>query len=175
MIGAITALAGLVWAFVALQRAGLDLNALNPFLWHRRRQWNKKYREKPIYCLGDPMEAAALLLLGAAKCEGEISSEQKQEILSIYENEFKLGRDEASDLLLASAHLLREEIYLVDNLNRILEKSGPSFTPEQVESLIALMQRVSVIESGLNDEQRKLIQATRSYFAQTSKGNGKWN
>ena len=47
VIGVLSAVAGLIWAMVALQRSGLDLNALNPFLWHRRSQWKKKYGENP--------------------------------------------------------------------------------------------------------------------------------
>ena len=174
LIGAISALAGLIWAFVALQRAGLDLNSLNPFLWLRRARWKQKYCEKPIYTLDQPLDVAALLLLGVAKCEGEISAEQKSTITAIYENEFHLDREEASDLLLASAHLLRDEIYLVDNLPRILAKSAPAFTPEQVISLLALLRRVGSIEGALNGEQTKLIEAVQNCFDKSGTPSGKW-
>ena len=161
LIGAISALAGLIWAFVALQRAGLDLNSLNPFLWLRRARWKKKYCEKPIYTLDQPLDVAALLLLGVAKCEGEISAEQKSEITAIYENEFHLDREEASDLLLASTYLLA--------------KSAPAFTSEQVNSLLALLRRVGSIEGTLNGEQNKLIEAVQNYFDKTRTRSGKWN
>ena len=174
VIGIITALAGLIWAFVALQRAGIDLNALNPFLWHRRAQWKKKYGDKPIYTLGSPMEVAALLLLGIAKCEGEISAQQKKTIIDIFENEFHLSQDEAADLMLASAHLLRNEIYLVDHLDKILAKSAADFSPSQSASLLQLMQQVAVIESPVNQEQRKLMQAVEDYFTRRGSAQGKW-
>ena len=35
ILSVITALGGLIWAIVALQRSGFDINSLNPFLWHR--------------------------------------------------------------------------------------------------------------------------------------------
>ena len=174
VIGIMTALAGLIWAIVALQRAGVDLNSLNPFLWQRRSQWKKKYGDKPLYILGNPMEAAAVLLLGTAKCEGEISAEQKQDILAIFEQEFHLGRDEAADLLLASSHLLRNEVYLADNLDKILAKSAAAFSPDKVNSLLVLMQRVAAIESAANAEQDKLIAATRSYFDQLGARRDQW-
>jgi uncharacterized tellurite resistance protein B-like protein len=174
VIGVITALAGLIWAFVALQRAGIDLNALNPFLWQRRALWKKKYGEKPIYTLSSPMEVAALMLLGIAKCEGEISAQQKKTIIDIFENEFHLGHDEAADLMLASAHLLRNEIYLVDHLDRILAKSATHFSAGQSASLLQLMQKVAVIEGPVNEEQRKLIQALEDYFTRRSAAQGKW-
>jgi len=175
VIGVITAIAGLIWAFVALQRAGVDLNSLNPFLWYRRTQWKKKYADKPIYSLRKPMDVAALLLLGIAKCEGEISSEQKREVLKVFENEFHLAHEEASDLMVASSYLMRDEVYLVDHLDKILERSGPGFTADQLESLVLLMQRVARIESPINEEQSKLIQATQDYFERLKATPGKWS
>ena len=65
------------------------------------------------------MDVAAVLILGTVKCEGEISAEQKRAIKAIFEQYFKLDGDAAADLLLASAHLIRDEIYLVDKLDRI--------------------------------------------------------
>ena len=174
VIGVLTALAGLIWAIVALQRAGIDLNALNPFLWHRRALWKKKHGEKPIYTLGSPMEVAALMLLGIAKCEGEISAQQKKAIIGIFENEFHLSRDEAADLMLASAHLLRNEIYLVDHLDRILAKSVADFSAGQSASLLQLMQKVAGIEGPVNAEQGKLIQALEDYFTRRGSAQGKW-
>ena len=174
VIGIISALAGLIWAFVALQRAGIDLNALNPFLWHRRSQWKKKYGEKPIYNLSSPLEVAALMLLGIAKCEGEISAQQKKALLDIFENEFHLSQDEAADLLLACAHLLRNEIYLVDHLDRIMTKSAAGFSASQSTSLLQLMQRVATIEGPVNQEQNKLMQALKAYFARPKSAQGQW-
>lgn len=164
VIGLITAVGGLIWALVALQRAGFDLS--DPFAWYRRAQWKKKYADKPLYCLEQPMDVAAVLLLGVAKCEGEISAQQKKELLRRFESEFKLTPDEASDLLLASSHLIRNEVYLVDNLHRILERSKDRFTPAQASSLLALMERVANVEGVANEEQRKLIAATEHYFSE---------
>ena len=104
VIGVLTALAGLIWAIVALQRAGIDLNAFNPFLWHRRALFYNKPAANQIYTLGSPMEVAALMLLGIAKCEGEISAQQKKAIIGIFENEFHLSRDEAADRCAAAGH-----------------------------------------------------------------------
>src|SRR6266481_5973178 len=137
VLGVITAVVGLIWALVALQRAGVSLSSLDPFSWYRRSQWRKQYADKPVYCLEDPVDVAAVLLLGTAKCEGEISAEQKQELLAIFVSEFKLTSDEAADLLLASSHLIRNEIYLVDNLPRILERTKERFIPAQIASLLS--------------------------------------
>ncbi len=171
VIGLITALAGLLFALSRLQRAGLDLNALNPFLWYRRAQWRKKYAAKPIYALDDPMDVAAVLLLEVARCEGAISSEQKREIVTIFEHEFHLCVDEASDLLRASTHLIRDEVNLADNIDKILQRSTANFTAAQVQSLIAMMHHLAMLEGPKNDAQRRLIEVTRMHFANKLKTN----
>jgi uncharacterized tellurite resistance protein B-like protein len=175
VLGVLSAVAGLIWAIVALQRSGFDPASLNPFLWYRRSQWRKRYATRPIYNLENPMDVAAVLILGTAKCEGEISTEQKQAVQSVFQNEFKLDRDAAADLLLASSHLIRDEIYLLDSLDKILEKSCRRFTAEQARSLTAMMLKIGTIESGMNEEQRKLILATEGYFEKLFAKQAGWN
>lgn len=165
VIGILTALAGLIWALVALQRAGFNLHSLNPFAWFRRMQWSKKVSTKPLYALQHPIDAAAVLLLGVAKCEGDISTQQKKVILGLFESEFQLSARDAADLLLASAHMIRDEIYLLDNLPRILEASAERFSPRQVESLLGMMHRVGELEGPLNEEQKALVDATAAFFS----------
>ena len=174
VLSIITALAGLIWAISSLRKSGFDIEALNPFLWHRRSKWRKKHDTKPIYKLSEPLDVAALLLLGVAKCEGEVSAEQKSELVSMYESDFRLSADEASDQLLASSHLLRDEIYIVDNIQKILDRSSSKFSDSQVSSLLTLMLQVAKIESTVNQEQQKLIDATQQYFAKIKKGSNDW-
>src|SRR5918999_4509931 len=97
IIAVITALAGLLWAMNALQRSGFQLSSLNPFLAWRRWQWRKTYGGRPIYKLDRPMDVAAVLLLGVAKADGEITSDQKREPLAPYQGEVSISRDQASD------------------------------------------------------------------------------
>src|SRR5262245_34813909 len=99
VIAAITAVAGLVWALNSLQRSGFDLSSLNPFLAYRRWQWRRTYGGRAIYRLDRPMDVAAVLLLGVAKADGDITSDQKRELLAMFQAEFGISRDEASDLL----------------------------------------------------------------------------
>jgi len=174
IIGVLTALAGLIWAFVALQRAGVSISTFNPLLIRRRMNWKKLYGGKPLYNLTEPMDVAAVLILGVAKCEGEISTGQKRTIQDIFETEFRLSRDEAADLLLASAHLIRNEIYLVDNLEQILRVSQARFKARQVESMLAMMRRVGTLEGELNEEQNKLITATEAFFGRAGRNRLAW-
>jgi uncharacterized tellurite resistance protein B-like protein len=174
IIAAITALAGLLWALSSLQRSGFHFSSLNPFLAYRRWQWTKTYGGKPIYKLDRPMDVAAVLLLGIAKADGEITSDQKKVLLEMFQNEFRISRDEASDLLLASSHLIRDEIYLIDHLDRILERSAPRFEPDSVASLLAMMLRIAVMDGPVNGEQQRLLDATERYFTEKKHPPGKW-
>lgn len=148
---------------MALQRSGFNPDSLNPFLWLRRARWRKQYGTHPLYSIAEPMDVAAALILGTAKCEGEISAEQKRAIQQIFMQEFKLDENAAADLLLASAHLIRDKVYLVDKLEKILAYSSKAFTPEQSSSMLSLMARVATLESPFNSEQRKLVGATEQY------------
>lgn len=174
IIAAITALAGLLWAINSLMRSGFHLADLNPFLAYRRWQWRRTYGGKPIYKLDRPMDVAAVLLLGIAKADGDITSDQKRELQSIFQNEFEISRDESADLLLASSHLIRDEIYIVDHLDKILERSAPRFETENVRSLLRLMRKVAALDGPINAEQQKLIDATERYFAAKQPSAGKW-
>jgi uncharacterized tellurite resistance protein B-like protein len=175
VIAAITALAGLLYALNALQRSGFHLSSLNPFLAWRRWQWSKTYGGRPLYQLDRPMDVAAVLLLGVAKADGDITSDQKRELLAMFQGEFGIGRDEASDLLLASSHLIRDEIYLVDNLDKVLARSAERFEPDAIASLQAMMRRVAQLDGSINTEQQKLIDATERFFSSRVKATaGKW-
>jgi uncharacterized tellurite resistance protein B-like protein len=174
VIAAITALAGLLWAVNSLLNSGFRLSSLNPFAAYRRWQWRRTCGTRPIYRLEQPMDVAAVLLLGIAKADGDITSDQKRELQSIFQSEFELSRDAAADLLLASSYLIRDEIYIVDHLDRILERSAPKFEPEHASSLLRLMRRVAALDGSINAEQQKLIDATERYFSARRQPAGKW-
>jgi hypothetical protein len=169
ILALLSSIIGLIWALNALQNSGFNLNSLNPFAWYRKHQWLKIYREKPIYNLSEPLDVAAVLLLGIVKCEGEISAEQKRELISIFEHDFHLPNSEASDLLLASSHLLRNELYIADSLDKILEKSAERITESQTRSILTLLNRIGTLESPLNDEQKKLIESVDLFYQKRRK------
>jgi uncharacterized tellurite resistance protein B-like protein len=175
IIAAITALAGLLWALNSLQRSGFQFSSLNPFLAYRRWQWRKTYGGRPIYKLDRPMDVAAVLLLGIAKADGDITSDQKRELQSLFQSEFELSRDQAADLLLASSHLIRDEIYIVDHLDKILERSAERFEASAIGSLLGMMRKIALLDGSINGEQQKLIDATEHYFAARQKAVGKWH
>jgi len=179
LIGLITAIAGLVWALHRLQSSGFRIatfiDSINPFLWYRRWTYSKKVNTKPLHALSDPIDVAAVLLMGTAKCEGVITPRQKQHIQDIFENNFHLSHKDASDLMVATAHLLRDEIYIGDEVNKILEHSGTTFSKEQVESIVSLMAQVAGIDGAHNHEQSELINKTKNFFGKLQTNSQNWS
>ncbi len=174
VLAAITAVAGLLWALSSLQRSGFDLNSLNPFSAYRRWQWRKAHGGKPLYKLDSTMDVAAVLLVGVVKATGEMSAQQKHALMNTFQREFEITRDQAADLLVAGSHLLRDQIYVVDDLQKVLSRTQDKFTPEQVASLLRMMRALAVQDAAMNHEQRKLIDATEQFFAQRAAGVRRW-
>lgn len=173
IIGLLTAIAGLFWAITALQHSGA-IDSLNPFLWYRRAQWRKKLATKPLYALDKPLDVAALLIVGVAKCTGEINKEQKQDILHIFANEFHMSDGEAMGLFRASMFLMKDEISIAADIDKILERSKFKFTQAQVHSMLAMMRRVSSLDGAATEEQQTMIQNTDNYFSTLHKKHQGW-
>ena len=175
IIGVLTALAGLVWALHSLQNSGVDLNSFNPFTWARRRKWEKTYGMKPLYNIQSSMDAAAVLIVAVLKQEGEISKEQKQFVLKLFEDEFDITASEASELLVSSSFMIKDELDIEQSVSKILEPSKKNFTGIQVASLLDMLGKVSLIEGNPNDAQRKLIKVVEGEFAKVMKKESRWN
>lgn len=169
VIGIITALASLVWALNNLQRSGFNLSSFNPLHWYRRNQWRKKYQESPLYCLDEPMDAVAAILLGMAKLEGEMSREHKRAILSIFSEEFNLGAEKAKALFASTSYLLQPENNVIKNAGKVLLPSIERFSSSQADSTIALMTRVAKIENDISTEQHQLISAVKKILVSANK------
>lgn len=174
IIGILTAVAGLIWALVALQRSGLDVTAINPAAWSRRRRWRRLYGTKPIYSLQRPMEAAAVLIVGMVKQEGEISREQKAAVIDIFVKDFHLTEDQAREVFGSSVYLLKDELDLDQSVPGILAPSRESFTPDQAESLMDLLQRVARLEGEPTQAQQRTLQAVREALTTKPADGGTW-
>lgn len=174
IIAAITALAGLIWALHSLQNAGLDLNSFNPFTWARRRKWERLYGAKPLFNLAKPMEAAAAIMVGVLKQEGEISREQKQAVIEMFKSSFSLNEQEAVDLFSASAHLVKDEINIDQSIRHILKPSITQFTPDMAASLIDLLGKVARLEGAPSKSQQAIIVSVEKELKVLGKPRSKW-
>lgn len=174
LIGLLTAIGGVIWALYRLQNAGVDLNSFNPFYWLRRRKWQKQLGTKPIHRLDRPLDAAALLVVAIAKSEGEISREQKSQIIDIFVGEFKLPQSKAAELFSASAFMLRDVMNIAGEVRHILMPCQNAFTREQSDSLLQMMNRVAALEGDISDEQHRIISAVAQELAPPPEAQAGW-
>lgn len=174
IIGVITAIAGLFWALNSLQNSGVDLNSFNPFTFIRRRRWEKLYGVKPLYNLEKPMEAAAALIVGLLKQEGEISREQKLEVIRVFEHDFHLDAAKAKEAFGSSVFLVKDEVNFEQSVKNILAPSKNAFNAEQIESLLSILNRVASIEGNPSEAQLRTIKAVETELSNSPKPSKAW-
>lgn len=174
VLGLLGAIVTILILLKRLDNAGIDVGWLNPFAWHRRRSFRKRYDTNPIYTLDNPMDVAALVLLGVTKRDGELSSIEKATLLEVFEEEFHLSAKASAALLGASSHLLRDGDALSYQLDKVLKPSEERFTPEQAESTIELMQRMANTDGSASALQSQLIRDVKTILVDRRTPEGKW-
>jgi len=174
ILGLLGTVVTILWLLYRLAEMGIDLGGLNPFLWRRRRKWKKHYEANPIYKIDSPMEATALLVTATAKADGDMSTEEKQAILALFENEFHLSTKDATALLGASSHLLGKGDEVRDNLKGVLSPSLASFSPAQARSAIDMLEQVSAVTGSANELKQQIVRNASAVLGQVSKAKSKW-
>jgi len=170
-------LGSIVTILILLNRladAGIDLGGLNPFLWHRRRQWRKQYDGDPIFKIANPMDITALLMVAVAKSDGDMSSEEKKKILQLFQSEFHLSKKSASELMIASVYLLKDGAELKSNLKKVLQPSLDNFSKEQAESALSLVNQVAKMERESNPIKLELLSDITACLAPAMQEKQKW-
>lgn len=167
-------LSALVTIFYLLDRLGIDIGGLNPFYWRRRRAWAKKYQGDPIYSVEDPMHVAAILIVGAAKLDGDLTAESKKAAMQQFRSKFSLDTGGASELLGSAAHLLGSPQILDTQLNGLVDKNHKRFTPEQAESMIEMVSDVAAADGPLSTRQTEFIDSLRARLIPPKYNQGTW-
>lgn len=167
-------LGAIVTILFLLDRLGVDLGGLNPFYWKRRRAWAKKYQGDPIYSVEDPMHVAALLIVGAAKLDGDLSASQKKAALQQFESVFSLDPRAAAELLGSAAHLLGPPQVIDTQLNGLADKNKDRFSQDQAESMIQMMIEVASADGDLTAEQNTYVDSMRSRFVRLKQNETAW-
>ena len=167
-------LGGLVTLFYVLDRLGIDIGGLNPFHWYRRRAFAKKYSADPIYSVEDPLHVASLLVIGAAKLDGDITAEQKKVAREQFESNFRMSAREASELFGSAAHLLAGPQLLEEQMTKFAERSAGRFSAEQAASMLDMMTTVVAAGGEAAATQREFIEKCRELFVQGTRAEGTW-
>ena len=156
-----------------LSKSGIDIGWLDPFKWHRRRQWRKKYYADPLFSIDDPMKATAGLLYTMVKCSGDISLEEKKFLLSTFQNDFQLSENEATDLLSDCSFHIKDENMVLERLEKYINPSLGLFTTSQKDSALELVEKVSKCAGSPNEKQIEFMCKITKIFS-TEKLKSKW-
>jgi uncharacterized tellurite resistance protein B-like protein len=167
-------LGSIVTVLYILDRLGINLGGMNPFHWYRRREFAKKYGSDPIYSIEDPVHIAALLVIGAAKLDGDLTTEQKQAALDQFVSEFSMDAREASQLFGSAAHLLAAPQLIDTQLEKLADRNKDDFSSEQASSLMQMMVKVASAGGSLSARQQEFIDSVRSAYINEAKGDGTW-
>lgn len=167
-------LTAIVTVLYLLDRMGVSLGGLNPFHWYRRRAFKEKYGSDPVYAIEDPIHVASLLVLGAAKLDGDLTSEQKRVAKEQFESEFSLDSREASQLFGSAAYLLAAPQLIETQLNKLADRNKDRFSPDQARSVVHMMVEVASAGGEMSKAQTEFIEKVRSEFVQEEK-QGTWS
>jgi len=169
LIGLITSIGGLVWALHYLQRSGVDLNDFNPFLWARRRAWEKRRAERPVFALTQPIEVAVVLLVAIAKEGGELITRDRERLVDLFTGELKLAERYARELLTLSEHMLRDGPSIVGQVARVVAPCKEQFSEAQMRSLGELLRRAPGT-ARLSERQGSILQEFEAVFSDPRSG-----
>ena len=161
ILGALTAIISILFI---LDRLGVDVGWLNPFDWRRRRAFAKQFGADPIYSIEDPMHIASLLIIGAAKLDGELTAQQRQAAQRQFETKFSLSESDAKGLFSSAAHLLAAPQLLENQLGKLADRNRERLSPAQAESLIDMMNAVVAVDGGPSATQVEFIELLGSTF-----------
>ena len=127
----------------------------------RRGKWNRKVDQRLIENLSDPREAAAVLLYQIAEYDGSVTERQTAQMLSEMRDAFEADEETAHGLYAFGRMAVGQINDAGNNARKILRPVVEVCTPEEKQSLIAMLERMAEVESPPTDMQRQLIAEVR--------------
>lgn len=108
------------------------------------------------------------------KVEGEVSREQKELLLEIFQTDFKLSELKAIELLSGSSHLYGNGLEIKENPQYVLKRSITHFTHEQMASVSSLLTKVANYEGQETDRQTAFIKQVNAEFKKVGPKSAQW-
>ena len=171
LLGAIVTILVLV---KRLSDVGIDITWLNPFTWYRRRSWRKQYEGNPVFTLDHPLDVAAMLATTVAKIDGEISKEEKDLFLSLFQSEFGKSEKEASDLLMSSIYLFGDGQDAIAKHEKIMKRSLLNFSQDQARSVMSLLNTIKETDTANSNDKERFINKVNKVFNDQFNAGSKW-
>ncbi len=96
-------------------------------------------------------------MVATAQLEGALTREQKQLLLQLFSETFKLNEEEAIALFGASCHLLKDVMDVHAEVDAILAPTLTTFSDAQKQSLQAMMSTIANAEGPATEAQTTLM------------------
>ncbi|WP_027014511.1 hypothetical protein [Comamonas composti] len=178
-MGILLEILGLIITFTmlmeALQRLGINVGWLNPLSFFRRRAWKKKISTPPLYTLEHPVDVVAVLALATVQTAGVVTVQQKTGVQALLSQHLSLSETEAGNLLVASAHMLRNRALDVGELPAVLGPSAARFTDYHQQTLRTIMRAAATLEPPMNRAQKELIDGVAAFFEKKKAADSPWS
>lgn len=174
VLALLTAVGGIAWALYRLQNSGVNLNAFNPFHWQRRRKWQQQLGTRPVHNLQSPLEAAAVLVISMALLEGELTREQKRQVIQLFSEEFSISEEQALELYTALSHMLRNESNIIAEVPNILSPTLDQFSQSRRDSLLKMLRVVASSEGKPTEFQQEFLSAIENVFSHNEEESANW-
>lgn len=167
---------GILGTIVTILYLIRDIEGLgwNPFRSARSKKWTQEYNTDPAFTINDPRQSTACLMYLMAKCSGDISKEQKQCMLDLFRNEFRLDESRAAELLASCSFLMKDPDQVIDNLQEFLKPSINSFDMEKRKSAMELIQVVADCEGRASSRQVGFSNQVKRLIWDTAQPDHKW-
>lgn len=128
----------------------------------RKMRFQHKARKKALEVIDDPREAAAVLMLGVARGQGEITVEQKRAISAQIQQNFELDA-ESADELLARAGWISSDIKDPQTLVRkMIDFIRIRLGEAELRQLDQMLREIANIDGEPHPAQLEFIAACRS-------------
>lgn len=159
ILGIVGAAAFWIWRINAAAQAARELGDLAGEAANlpRKMRFRSKAKKRGLDVIDDPREAAAVMLLNAARAGGEVSVETKTLIRREMERAFDIGPDQSGELLSRAAWHSSGVLEPVDVVRRMTDFLVANVSREALADLATLIARIVSAESGPAHEQKLFL------------------
>ena len=127
-----------------------------------------------MFSLDGPLEVAAMLATSVAKIDGEICSEEKQTLLSLFQSEFGKTEKEASELLMSSIYIFGDGQEAIAKPEKVMKSALEKFSEEHARSLMSLLEAIRIIDDSNAGAKEKFIGKINNEFEKLFGQKGNW-
>ena len=122
--------------------------------------------------IDQPVEAATVIIVGALKEIGEITTEQQNNVIQIFQ--LHLSQSSAKEAFNSSIFMIKDVINFHQSIKNILAPNIDSFTPDQAQSLIKIVEEVIKLDGEPTETQLLIVKSLNFEFKSLNSKSNNW-